>query len=91
MLSALTDLEDKFSQYRNPLRGFPLLIGASRKSFLGAILAQGPVSRQTEPKERGYATAATVSCAVQQNALAVRVHDVPEMMDVMKVAEALYC
>lgn len=90
MLSALTGLEDKFSQYRNPLRGFPLLIGASRKSFLGAILAQGPASRQTEPKERGYATAVTVSCAVQQNALAVRVHDVREMMDIIKVAEALY-
>jgi dihydroneopterin aldolase/2-amino-4-hydroxy-6-hydroxymethyldihydropteridine diphosphokinase/dihydropteroate synthase len=62
----------------------------SRKSFLGAILAQDPESRETEPKERTWATAAAVSCAVQQGALIVRVHDVKEMADVIKVADALW-
>ncbi|KAK7042362.1 folic acid synthesis protein [Favolaschia claudopus] len=73
---------------RNPLAGYPILIGASRKSFLGVILEQG-TGRKTEPQERGWATAATVACAVQQGALAVRVHDVCEMTDVVQVANAL--
>ncbi|KAF9530613.1 Dihydropteroate synthase-like protein [Crepidotus variabilis] len=76
--------------YKNPLRGFPQLIGASRKSFLGAILATEPSGRETQAKERKFATAAAVTYAVQQNALVVRVHDVQEMMDVVKVAKALY-
>ncbi|EFI27520.1 folic acid synthesis protein [Coprinopsis cinerea okayama7 len=50
----------------NPLYGFPQLIGVSRKSFLGAILAEGQHGRKTTPKERVFATAAAVSCAVQQ-------------------------
>lgn len=74
----------------NPLRGYPLLIGASRKSFLGVILENGKAPRKTEPKERGWATAATVCTAVQQGALVVRVHDTQEMMDVIKVSEALW-
>ena len=76
--------------YRNPLRGFPQLIGTSRKSFLGAILASGPEGRETKPADRTLATAVAVACAVQQDALVVRIHDVREMMDVVKVAEALY-
>jgi dihydroneopterin aldolase/2-amino-4-hydroxy-6-hydroxymethyldihydropteridine diphosphokinase/dihydropteroate synthase len=64
------------------------LIGASRKSFLGVILEQA-TGRKTEPKERGWATAAAVTCAVQQGALAVRVHDTHEMVDVVHVANAL--
>ncbi|KAF9485706.1 Dihydropteroate synthase [Pholiota conissans] len=76
--------------YRNPLTGYPQLIGVSRKSFLGAILAQEPEGRETQPNERTWATAAAVSCAVHQEALIVRVHDVKEMMDVVKVAEALW-
>ncbi|KAJ3512686.1 hypothetical protein NLJ89_g3383 [Agrocybe chaxingu] len=76
--------------YRNPLRGYPQLIGASRKSFLGAILAQGPDGRETKPKERTWATAAAVTCAIQQDALVVRVHDVKEMADVVQVAHALW-
>ena len=79
----------------NPLRGYPLLIGVSRKSFLGAILSQPDEDgtyqgRQTMPKERGWATAAAVACAVQQGAVAVRVHDVPELGDVVRVADAIW-
>ncbi|KAJ7031640.1 Dihydropteroate synthase-like protein [Mycena alexandri] len=74
---------------RNPLAGYPQLIGASRKSFLGVILEQG-TGRKTEPKERGWATAAAVACAVQQGALVVRVHDLHEMIDVVHIANALW-
>ncbi|KAK0188674.1 Dihydropteroate synthase [Armillaria mellea] len=74
---------------RNPLAGFPSLIGASRKSFLGTILAGGN-GRITQPNERGWATAATVACAVQQGACAVRVHDIAEMADVLRVANSLW-
>jgi dihydroneopterin aldolase/2-amino-4-hydroxy-6-hydroxymethyldihydropteridine diphosphokinase/dihydropteroate synthase len=80
---------------RNPLAGYPLLIGASKKSFLGAILAEADKSgtyegRTTEPKERGWATAAAVACAIQQEAAVVRVHDILEMGDVVRVASALW-
>ncbi|KAI0060020.1 Dihydropteroate synthase [Artomyces pyxidatus] len=83
------------SQALNSLRGYPQLIGASRKSFLGAILAQPDASgtyagRSTEPKERGWATAAAVTSAVQQGAAVVRVHDTLELGDVVRVANALW-
>ena len=79
----------------NLLRGYPLLIGVSRKSFLGAILSQPEEDaayqgRQTTPKERGWATAAAVACTVQQGAAVVRVHDVPELGDVVRVADAIW-
>ncbi|KAI0719851.1 Dihydropteroate synthase [Cerioporus squamosus] len=85
---------------RNPLAGYPLLIGASRKSFLGAVLRQpdggdetGAGSyegRETRPDERDWATAAAVSCAVQQGATVVRVHDVLHLGDVVRVSSALW-
>ncbi len=79
----------------NPLRGYPQLIGASRKSFLGNILSQPDKSgtyegRQTTPKERGWATTAAVASAVQQGAAVVRVHDVLEMGDVVRAANAIW-
>jgi len=83
------------SDRRNPLEGFPQLIGVSRKSFLGFVLAQPDLEgtyegRSTGPKERGWATAAAVACAVQQGAGIVRVHDTMEMGDVVRVASALW-
>ena len=76
----------------NVLAGFPQLIGTSKKSFLGTILSGRVGSyagRTTTPGERGWATAAAVSCAVQQRVAAVRVHDVDEMGDVVRVADSL--
>ena len=82
---------------RNPLEGYPLLIGTSRKSFLGALLQEPDAKglgnyqgRQTKPNERDFATAAAVSCAVQQGASVVRVHDVLGLGDVVRVASALW-
>ncbi|KZP21078.1 Dihydropteroate synthase [Athelia psychrophila] len=79
----------------NPLAGYPQLIGTSRKSFLGVVLASPSVDgtyegRQTEGRDRVWATAAAISCAVQQKATVIRVHDVQEMGDVVRVASALW-
>jgi len=79
----------------NPLRGYPQLVGVSRKSFLGTILSRPDedgksLGRQTTPKERGWATAAAVACAVQQGAAVIRVHDVAELGDVVKVADSIW-
>jgi dihydroneopterin aldolase / 2-amino-4-hydroxy-6-hydroxymethyldihydropteridine diphosphokinase / dihydropteroate synthase len=73
---------------RNPLQGFPLLIGCSKKSFLGTVL-KNRTGRDTQPHERLFATAAAVTCAASQNCLLVRVHDPEEIMDVLSVTEAL--
>ncbi|TFK40337.1 Dihydropteroate synthase-like protein [Crucibulum laeve] len=78
------------SRKRNPLSGYPTLIGPSRKFFLGVILAQGEHGRETIPKDRSWATATAVVCAVQQGATVVRVHDTKEMADVVRVADALW-
>ena len=79
----------------NPLAGYPLLIGTSKKSFLGTILAEPDPNgtyrgRNTEARERGWATAAAVACSVQQGAGVIRVHDVLEMGDVIRVSSALW-
>ena len=63
---------------------FPLLVGTSRKSFIGKITGV------EEPKQRNWGTAATVTTAVQGGADIVRVHDVAEMASVVKMADAMY-
>lgn len=60
----------------------PILVGTSRKSFLGRILSGGP-------EDRLLGTAATVACAVLLGASVVRVHDVREMRQVVAVADAI--
>jgi dihydropteroate synthase len=67
--------------------GYPVLIGTSRKGFLGATLAR---ERQSVPaNERLWATAATVTASILGGAHIVRVHDVPEMLQVARVADCL--
>lgn len=63
--------------------GRPLLIGPSRKSFIGMVLGGVP------PSERLEGTAAAVAVAVLKGASIVRVHDVKEMVPVVRVAEAI--
>ncbi|KAF7292863.1 Folic acid synthesis protein [Mycena indigotica] len=74
---------------RNPLSGYPQLIGPSRKSFLGVILEQAS-GRKTEPNERDWATASAVACAVQQSALVIRVHHTQALTDVVHVANSIH-
>lgn len=61
----------------------PILVGASRKSFIGRIL------NQPDPKARVWGTAAACCAAVVNGADILRIHDVPEMRDVSLVADAL--
>lgn len=62
--------------------GRPLLVGVSRKSTLGLVLDK-------PEEERAWGTAAAVALCVQAGADVVRVHDVAEMVDVVKVADAV--
>ena len=55
--------------------GFPVLVGASRKRFLGALLA-APDGRPRPPDRRDDATLATSVLAARAGAWGVRVHDV---------------
>lgn len=67
--------------------GFPLLVGASRKRFLGVLDRSRPDARPSPPLERDAATAATSLLAAQAGAWAVRVHDVPSSRDAVLVWE----
>lgn len=62
--------------------GRPLLVGTSRKGFIGKILGR-------ETGERIYGTAATVALAVANGASIFRVHDVKAMRDVIDMAFAV--
>jgi dihydropteroate synthase len=62
--------------------GYPLMVGTSRKSFLGAIT-------QRPAQEREWGTAASVVAAILHGVHVVRVHDVAAMRDVVRVADAL--
>jgi len=62
----------------------PLLIGSSRKSFIGKILDR------PEPKDRVWGTAATCCAAIAGGADILRVHDVAEMIDVARMADAIW-
>ena len=61
--------------------GRPLLVGPSRKSFLRAALGDVPA------RERLWGSAAAVAAAVLFGAHIVRVHDVTEMVQVVRVAD----
>lgn len=63
--------------------GCPIVVGASRKAFLGASLDNAP------PGERAWGTAATVAAAIWGGAHIVRVHDVKEMAQVAIIADRI--
>ena len=63
--------------------GLPLLIGTSRKRFIGRLLDDAP------PEERVEGTAATVALAIAAGADVVRVHDVAHIARTVRVADAI--
>jgi dihydropteroate synthase len=68
--------------------GFPVLVGSSRKRFLGTLLADKEgVPRPPDGREE--ATAAISALVAAAGAWGVRVHDVRRSLDAVKVAEAL--
>ena len=67
--------------------GKPLLVGASRKKFLGALLAHEGNARPVDQREAAT-TAVTTLCA-SKNVWAVRVHDVRASRDAIEVVQKL--
>tara|TARA_B100001248_G_scaffold260540_1_gene249051 strand:- start:69489 stop:70334 length:846 start_codon:yes stop_codon:yes gene_type:complete len=63
--------------------GFPVLIGTSRKSMIGKILGGVP------SEERLYGTIATTALAVSNGANILRVHDIKENKDAVKVTQTI--
>jgi dihydropteroate synthase len=62
---------------------FPLLVGTSRKSFIGRALDDAPES------SRALGTAATVTAGILGGAHIVRAHDVAEMLQAARIADAI--
>jgi dihydropteroate synthase len=62
----------------------PILVGPSRKSFIGHILDR------PNPQERVWGTAAACCAAIAGHTDILRVHDVQEMVDVCRVADAIW-
>ncbi|MCV7013742.1 dihydropteroate synthase [Mycolicibacterium madagascariense] len=67
--------------------GFPVLIGASRKRFLGALLADAD-GELRPPAGRETATAVISALAMMHGTWGVRVHDVGASVDALRVVEA---
>jgi len=65
----------------------PLLVGTSRKAFIGAALGSG--ATPLPPEQRLWGTAATVVAAILGGAHIVRVHDVAEMAQAARIADAI--
>jgi dihydropteroate synthase len=63
--------------------GLPILIGTSRKGFIGRILGGRP------PEARVAGTGATVAVSIAHGAAVVRVHDVGPAVDVARVTDAI--
>jgi dihydropteroate synthase len=64
--------------------GVPILVGVSRKRFIGHIL------NQPDPKQRVWGTATACCAAIAAGSDILRIHDVAEMYDVCRVADAIW-
>jgi dihydropteroate synthase len=62
--------------------GFPMLVGTSRKSFIGYTL-------NLPPDQRLEGTAASISIAIDRGADIVRVHDVEAMVRVARMTDQI--
>lgn len=74
------ELINRLGQIRS--LGYPILLGTSRKSFIGFTL-------DLPPQERVEGTAATVAVGITRGADIIRVHDVKEMARVAKMTDAI--
>ena len=77
------ELVARLDELARRLPEFPILIGTSRKSFIGRLLQDAPVN------ERLYGTMATVTAAILKGAHIIRVHDVRAARETARVADAL--
>jgi dihydropteroate synthase len=63
--------------------GLPVVVGPSRKSFIGKALGDLPVGQRLE------GTVGAVAYLASRGAHVIRVHDVPEMVRVVRVVDAI--
>jgi dihydropteroate synthase len=77
------ELLHRLAELKAALGGLPLLVGTSRKRFLGDLLGGAPATDRLE------GTAATVALAIAAGADVVRVHDVAAIDRVRRVADAV--
>ena len=77
------ELLHRLRELKDALGGLPLLVGTSRKRFIGELLGGAP------PDQRLEGSAATVSLAIAQGADIVRVHDVAPMMRTVRVTDGI--
>jgi len=63
--------------------GYPILVGPSRKSFIGAVL------NQKNPENRIWGTGAVVAWLARENISFIRVHDVREMREIISLTESI--
>lgn len=69
--------------------GYPIVVGTSRKVFIGWKLAGGGKETPWPLDKREWGTAATVTAAILGGAHIVRVHDVEEMAQVTRITDAI--
>jgi len=69
--------------------GYPLLAGWSRKSSLAGMTVHADQGQKLAPQERLAPSLAAALCAVQRGASVVRVHDVKETVQMLKVLDAI--
>lgn len=77
------ELLAKLDSIVGEFKSYPMLVGTSRKSFIGRILGDAP------PSERLGGSLATALLAVERGAKIVRVHDVKETVAALAVARAI--
>jgi dihydropteroate synthase len=73
----------RLAELKAALGGLPMLVGTSRKRFIGELLGGAPA------RDRIEGTAATVALAIAAGADIVRVHDVTPIMKTVRVADAI--
>jgi dihydropteroate synthase len=77
------ELIAELDQLAQQFPGMPILIGTSRKSFLGKLLNGAPAD------ERVHGTTASIVAAVLKGAHMVRVHEVKSAVEALKIADAI--
>lgn len=77
------ELLHRLGELKEAVGGLPLLVGTSRKGFIGTLLGGAP------PEDRLEGTAATVALAIAQGADIVRVHDVAPIVRTVRVADGI--
>lgn len=69
--------------------GCPVLVGTSRKAFIGRLLAPLNGGQPLLPQDRVVGTGATIAISIANGADAVRVHDVAHAAQVVRIADAI--